>query len=796
MRLMRMFPFPALIVAAVVLLMAAGCGGGTGSSAVSGLSSGESGGISAETGSIYGNVTDSRTGALQEGATVTLVSLSKTTDSTGSYSLSGIAPGTYTLSATKSGYNQYSSTVRITAGGQLQANIALVPRSIAVSAALNGAVRDADTGALLEGVTVKASDVTRVTSADGTYTFDALPAGSVTVTAEKEGYYQYEVVVDLGGGENQTEDIDLLKESSPTPSPTPTSSPTPTPSPGGGTVKNSVLQGTVTNVSSRKALQGASVKVGSLSATTDSKGFYRIMNIQPGNITVSVTMSGYYAKSQSVTLRSGEQRDLDFPLTETTEEWLENSTKYSWQVDVVKNDGTTESGSEWSFTTNPAGTKSSRAMAQRVIPAVKTTVSSDEAVTIARSQLRKDGRKNEHIESLHCIFDREGAHHLAYVAVLSPRGYVVVPAVKLGVYPPVLACSYNTDFSFSRSPGNELLSLVRNDIALRIIASDGLKVKSGSQADKNLRLWESYLKGDMTARDEEEPQQLMKFATWNQEPPYNDNCPSEGTAKCPTGCTATALAQLFNFWMNPVTLTFTDSDSYKTLKTQISVNAPSASFTSINYNNGSPSDKVKAQVSFACGVMVRMGYAAKSSEASLKISAKALETKCGFPYASYVDIEKDSDAYIKILKDNIAGGRPVLVGVKQPDTIPDASGHAIVCDGYDSETGNFHLNMGWGSTSDGWYSLPTDIPDDLTIVDDLIEKVYKSSDTPSRPAKPQNPNPSDGDNNVYNNAYLYWDTCSNAKSYNVYLWKDSDEKPSSPTFSGLPYAITGPEYRQ
>jgi len=796
MRLKKMFLFPALIVAAVVLLMAAGCGSGTGGSAVSGLSYGESGGMSAETGSIYGKVTDSRTGALQEGATVTLVSLSRTTDSTGSYSLSGIAPGTYTLSADKSGYNQYKSTVRITAGGQLQANIALVPRSAAVSAALNGVVRDADTEALLEGVTVTASGVTRLTSSDGAYSFDSLPAGSVTITAVKEGYYQYEVVVDLGGSETQTEDIDLLKESSPTPSPT--SSPTPTPSPGGGggTTKSSVLQGTVTDISSRKPLEGAAVKAGSLSATTDSKGFYRIRDLQPGDTAINVTMSGYYAKSQSVTLKSGEQRDLDFPLTEVTDAWLEDNTKYDWQIEVVKNDGTIESGPEWSFTTNPAGTKGAGSPQQRVIPAGYSAISSDEAVTIARSQLQKDGRKSEHIESVHTIFDREGAHHLAYVAVLSPRGYVVVPAIKLGVYPPVLAWSYNTDFSFSRSPGNVLMSLVRNDIAMRLIASGELKSKSGRQTEKNLLLWEAYLKGDIVSRDGEEPEKLMKFTTWNQETPYNDNCPTQGTAKCPTGCVATAIAQLFNFWMNPTTLTFTDSDSYKTLKTGISINAPGASFSSINYNNMQPDDKVKAQVSYACGVMVRMSYAAKSSESNLKISAKVLSVKCGFPYANYVDIEKDSDAYKQILKDSIAAGRPVMVGIKQPDTVPDASAHAIICDGYDSDSGSFHLNMGWGSSDDGWYSLPAEIPEDMTIVDDLIEKIYKSSDTPSRPGKPQNPGPADGRTDVYNNEYLTWDNCSDAKSYNCYLWKDSEDKPDSPTYTGLPYAVMGPEYRQ
>ncbi|GEM_PF-1134775 len=791
MRSLRLFLMLVVILAVGFFIGSAGCGGGAENNAVSGLSGGGGDDISTPSGTLSGVITDSQSGQLQANVSVALGSMAATTDSTGAYTLKGITPGTYTLSAYKDGYSHYTSAVIIQSVGQHKNDIALVPHNVAVSGKISGTVRDADTETPLDGVTVTAGDVTRITSVNGAFSFDALPAGSVNVTAKKAGYYHYEVVVDIGGGETQIEDIDLLNESI-TPSPSPTSSPTPSPSPGGGgTITTAVLQGTVTIATSRKPLDGVAVKAGSLNATTDNKGFYRIMNLQPGAVTVNATKSGYYPVTQTVTLKSEEQRDLDFALTEQqSDKWLEDLTEYHWLVEVVKNDGTTEEGLEWSFTTNPPGTK--------VFPAIEATVNKAEALTIARSQLLQDNRIKEQIASVHTIYDRGGAHHLAYVVVLSPMGYVVIPAVKMNLYPPVLACSYSSDFSFSKTPTNTLLSLIRNDISLRLMASREMSTRDGTEAAENSRLWEAYLRGAVRSRDdeEEEPQKLMTFDTWNQEAPYNTKCPLDGTERSLTGCSATALAQLFNFWKYPTTLTFTASDSYVTMKKKIAVNATQASFSSINYNNGSPDDTVKAQVSFACGVLIRMNYTVNNSEASNKVMQKALEARCGYPYAHYVDIDAGSESYKQILIDNIANKRPVLMGIKQPDTVPNAAGHDIVCDGYDSRTKKFHLNMGWGNTDDGWYALPSEIPDKFTIVDDLIEKVYTSSDTPERPVKPQNPSPENADTKVYNNAFLMWDSCKDAKSYNCYIWKASEEKPATPTFSNLPYAITGAEYRQ
>ena len=38
---------------------------------------------------------------------------------------------------------------------------------------------------------------------------------------------------------------------------------------------------------------------------------------------------------------------------------------------------------------------------------------------------------------------------------------------------------------------------------------------------------------------------------WDQNTPYNNECPKVGSTKCPTGCVATALAQVMKYWNYP-----------------------------------------------------------------------------------------------------------------------------------------------------------------------------------------------------------------------------------------------------
>ena len=84
--------------------------------------------VTAATGGISGNVKSSTTGANISGATVSITGGgSTTTDGNGNYSFTDLSPGTYTLTASKSGYNPSTATPSVTAGYTTTQNFTLVP---------------------------------------------------------------------------------------------------------------------------------------------------------------------------------------------------------------------------------------------------------------------------------------------------------------------------------------------------------------------------------------------------------------------------------------------------------------------------------------------------------------------------------------------------------------------------------------------------------------------------------------------------------------------------------------------
>ena len=80
------------------------------------------------TGTIKGKVTDSNDGSSISGVTITTTPTTNTvtTNSSGDYEITGVNPGSYSVSASKTDYNTNSVNISVTEGNSTTANIALI----------------------------------------------------------------------------------------------------------------------------------------------------------------------------------------------------------------------------------------------------------------------------------------------------------------------------------------------------------------------------------------------------------------------------------------------------------------------------------------------------------------------------------------------------------------------------------------------------------------------------------------------------------------------------------------------
>lgn len=208
---------------------------------------------------------------------------------------------------------------------------------------------------------------------------------------------------------------------------------------------------------------------------------------------------------------------------------------------------------------------------------------------------------------------------------------------------------------------------------------------------------------------------------WNQGAPYNNLCPEyqEGR-RAVTGCVATAMAQVMNYHRWPTAQT-EDIPGYTTgsYKIDLTAGLPAVTFDWANMANsykGETTDAQKTAVATLmryCGQSVRMNYG-PSSGASSAEAAIALKNYFGYKettqfvsrsfytYANWVDL----------IYHELSENRPVLYGGQS-----SGGGHEFVCDGYkyENSTDYFHINWGWGGSSDNYFVLSALNPHDQGI---------------------------------------------------------------------------------
>ena len=203
--------------------------------------------------------------------------------------------------------------------------------------------------------------------------------------------------------------------------------------------------------------------------------------------------------------------------------------------------------------------------------------------------------------------------------------------------------------------------------------------------------------------DESVPQLLS--TTWGQGAPYRNLCPVVDGNTCVTGCVATAMAQVMNYWKFPDILPALQSYITSTLGLVV----PELQATSIewelmqdSYREGTYTEEqgnAVATLMRYCGQASKMDYNKGDSGAWPWDQLDALK-KFGYNQAATF-LERDNysdEAWHRMILEDLNQRCPIIYNGRNNTT-----SHNFVIDGYDGS--RYHINWGWNGAFDGYFEL-------------------------------------------------------------------------------------------
>jgi len=298
------------------------------------------------------------------------------------------------------------------------------------------------------------------------------------------------------------------------------------------------------------------------------------------------------------------------------------------------------------------------------------------------------------------------------------RGFVIVAGSDC--IEPIVAYSTEGAFDPNNIPPNMLWWL--NGQAADVILAQNNELEPAAES---ISKWDELLEKRLPYFGAKSKDRILLLTSkWNQEPLYNEMCPSDANGKSVTGCVATAMAQIIYYWRYP--RKGYDYHSYYWNHQYLEVD-----FSEQYYDydkmvdaldNTSTQEQINevAKLSYHCGVSVDMSYSSEASGASSDDVIKA--------YRNYFKYVKDSLNFIKRtnaryynanstttpnykdtlwvedIKAEILKRRPVYYAGHDVGNGTHA-GHAFVCDGWNPEVKTMHFNWGWGGSGDCWCNV-------------------------------------------------------------------------------------------
>jgi hypothetical protein len=288
---------------------------------------------------------------------------------------------------------------------------------------------------------------------------------------------------------------------------------------------------------------------------------------------------------------------------------------------------------------------------------------------------------------------------LYYIFQSKTGGWIIMSADdKLE---PVIGYSYNSDFDKNNLPPSfkSWISVQENSFAH--IINDNINFKSNDKYQQMI----SGKSIEFFQASKPNIAPLVK-TRWNQGYPYNLLCPldKEKNQHAITGCVATAMAQLINYFNFPIigkgSNKYTHPD-FGEIETDFSKSVYKYNLmknTQSEYKDDE-SKMAVARLMSDCGVAANMHYGLGGSGAASGNAMKGLISNFGYDAKMFNCAPKTTDEeWYNLLYDNLNYGIPMYYAGYSGKL---GSGHAFVCDGF--ENGKFHFNWGWGGSADGYF---------------------------------------------------------------------------------------------
>ena len=301
---------------------------------------------------------------------------------------------------------------------------------------------------------------------------------------------------------------------------------------------------------------------------------------------------------------------------------------------------------------------------------------------------------------------RGGGHDPEYYIFNNPDGGWVIIAADDRITP-ILAYSENGRFDSDADMPDNLSSWIDE-------VSQAIDVVRNSDDVASGQVRAAWRALQVAGTNPEGTKKQIETANWDQNYPYNKLCPvvTGETSNSAVGCVATsiAIAMRHNMWPEKGKGRI---GGYRTKTYHYYVSAYSIEDHVYDWNEmpltdacqaewTSEQEQQVAQLMHDCGVMVEMDYSSLESAATLSKICKAMKN-----HMLYSDkillVSRASykvDEWFSVIKNEIDADRVVFYSADG-----SIGGHAMICDGYDTDGCKLHINWGWGGSANGYYTL-------------------------------------------------------------------------------------------